>query len=77
MWVEGVTGVVRAGRVRTTVPGMGGRRAGDLVNRDFVVAGPDRLWVADFAYVPCWAGTVYVVFCVEAFSGGSWVGRHR
>ncbi|MEU4464095.1 DDE-type integrase/transposase/recombinase [Streptomyces sp. NPDC024017] len=25
-------------------------------------------WVADFTYVPCWVGTVYVVFCVDAFS---------
>lgn len=45
-----------------------GRRAGDLVNRDFQAAGPDRLWVADFTYVATWSGTVYVALCVDAFS---------
>jgi putative transposase len=64
----GLSGAVRGRRVRTTIPGADGRRAGDLVNRDFAAAGPDRLWVADFTYVPSWAGTVYVAFCADAFS---------
>ena len=64
----GLAGATRGRRVRTTVPGKDGRRAGDLVNRDFHPAGPDRLWVADFTYVPTWAGTVYVAFCLDAFS---------
>ncbi len=68
MRAEGLAGAVRGRKVRTTLPGKDGRRAGDLVNRDFRAAGPDRLWVADFTYVPCWAGTVYVAFCVDAFS---------
>ncbi|WP_443078419.1 IS3 family transposase [Streptomyces sp. NBC_01723] len=68
MRAEGLAGAVRGRKVRTTVPGKDGRRAGDLVNRDFHAAGPDRLWVADFTYVPSWAGTVYVAFCVDAFS---------
>jgi transposase InsO family protein len=29
---------------------------------------PYGLWVADFTYVPSWAGTVYVAFCIDAFS---------
>ncbi|MEU9386018.1 integrase core domain-containing protein [Streptomyces sp. NPDC048279] len=49
-------GAGRGRKVRTTVPGKDGRRAGDLVNCDFHAPGPDRLWVADFTYVPCWAG---------------------
>jgi transposase InsO family protein len=65
---EGLVGATRGHRIRTTVPGKDGRRAGDLVNRDFHPAGPDRLWVADFTYVPTWAGTVYVAFCLDAFS---------
>ena len=44
------------------------RRAGDLVNRDFHPTGPDRLRVTDFTYVPTWAGTVYLAFCLDAFS---------
>ncbi|MDF3300116.1 DDE-type integrase/transposase/recombinase [Streptomyces tropicalis] len=64
----GLVGAVRGRRVRTTVPGKDGCRAGDLVNRDFAAVGPDRLRGADFTYVPCWSGTVYVAFCVDAFS---------
>jgi transposase InsO family protein len=37
----GLAGAVRGRRVRTTVPGKDGRRARDLVNRDFAAAGPD------------------------------------
>ena len=29
---------------------------------------PDRLWVADFTYVPTWAGIVYVAFVLDAYS---------
>ncbi len=29
---------------------------------------PNRLWVADFTYVPTWAGVVYVAFVLDAFS---------
>jgi hypothetical protein len=28
----------------------------------------DPLWVADFAYVPTWTGTVYVAFAFDVFS---------
>jgi putative transposase len=64
----GLTGAVRGRRIRTTVPGKDGRRARDLAGRDFQADRSDRLWVADFTYVPTWAGTVYVAFCVDAFS---------
>ncbi|MFD3458045.1 IS3 family transposase [Streptomyces sp. NPDC058691] len=37
----GLTGAVRGRRIRTTTPGKDGRRAGDLVNRDFE---PFRVW---------------------------------
>ena len=29
---------------------------------------PDRLWVADFTYVPTWTGMVYVAFVFDVFS---------
>src|SRR5262249_47815519 len=29
---------------------------------------PDRLWVADFTYVPTWSGMVYVAFVIDAYS---------
>src|SRR5207249_318116 len=34
--------------------------APDLVERDFAVDGPDRLWVADFSQLTTWQGTAYV-----------------
>ena len=30
--------------------------------------GPERLWVADFSYVPTWTGMVYVAFVIDVFS---------
>ncbi|QUF06726.1 IS3 family transposase [Actinosynnema pretiosum subsp. pretiosum] len=64
----GITGVVRGRRRRTTVPAKNGRRAGDLVDRDFTAGRPDALWVADFTYVPTWSGTVHVAFVIDVFS---------
>src|SRR5271165_5398155 len=43
-------------------------RPADLVRRQFSPPGPDRLWVADFTYVPTWAGMVYVAFVIDACS---------
>ncbi|WP_309114768.1 IS3 family transposase [Saccharothrix sp.] len=64
----GITGVVRGRPRRTTIPAKDGRRAGDLVDRDFTAERPDALWVADFTYVPTWSGTVYVAFVIDVFS---------
>src|SRR5947208_3230829 len=49
-------GVSRRRGVRTTVRSMQGASAPDLVDRNFEVTGPDRLWVADITYVPTWTG---------------------
>jgi Integrase core domain len=40
----------------------------DLVQREFNPSRPDALWVADFSYVPTWAGLVYAAFAIDAFS---------
>ena len=40
----------------------------DLVDRRFYAAAPNRLWVADFTYVPTWMGFVYVAFVIDAYS---------
>ena len=53
---------------RTTIPDKDAARAADLVNRDFDPPAPNRLWVADFTYVPTWLGMVYVAFVIDAFS---------
>ena len=38
------------------------------MRRQFTAPGPDRLWVADFTYVPTWAGMVYIAFVIDACS---------
>ena len=64
----GLHGARRGRRVRTTRPDSAAARPADLVRRQFTAAGPDRLWVADFTYVPTWAGMVYVAFVIDAYS---------
>ena len=64
----GLRGAVRGRRVRTTVPDANAARATDLVQRQFDVTAPNRLWVADFTYVATWAGTVYVAFVIDAYA---------
>jgi putative transposase len=64
----GLHGARRGKRVRTTRPDAAAARPADLVRRQFSRARPDRLWVADFTYVPTWAGMVYVAFVLDAYS---------
>jgi transposase InsO family protein len=64
----GLAGARRGRRVRTTRPDAAAARPADLVRRQFSPPGPDRLWVADFTYVPTWAGMVYVAFVIDAYS---------
>jgi len=64
----GLQGVRRAKGVRTTIPGKDGRRAGDLLNRDFTAGAPNRTWVTDFTYVRTWVGFTYVAFIVDVFA---------
>jgi putative transposase len=64
----GIQGVVRGKTKRTTVPDDCAARPADLVQRQFTPTAPNRLWVADFTYVPTWSGTVYVAFVVDAWS---------
>ena len=64
----GLEGIRRVKKVRTTIPGPDGKRAGDLLNRDFTAPAPNRVWVTDFTYVRTWAGFVYVAFVVDVFA---------
>ncbi len=64
----GLQGVRRGRKVRTTVPGKDGHRAGDLLGRDFTAPAPNRRWAADFTYVAAWGGIVYVAFVVDIYS---------
>ena len=68
MRLLGHAGIRRGRQVRTTIPGKDGRRAGDLLNRDFTAAAPNRVWVADFTYCRTWAGFSYTAFVVDVFA---------
>ena len=64
----GLAGARRGKRKRTTIADPAAARPADLVRRRYTPAAPDRLWVADFTYVPTWAGMVYVAFVIDAYS---------
>ena len=68
MRLLGHAGIRRGRQVRTTIPGKDGRRAGDLLNRDFTAPAPDLVWVADFTYCRTWAGFCYTAFVVDVFA---------
>ena len=64
----GLQGVRRTKGVRTTIRAKDGKRAGDLLDRDFTAVAPNRTWVMDFTYVRTWAGFVYVAFILDVFA---------
>jgi putative transposase len=69
MRAHAIVGAKRRGRPwRTTKVDPLARRRPDLVQRDFTVDGPDRLWVADLSYLRCWEGLVFFAFVIDAFS---------
>lgn len=68
MRAEGMNGLIRGRRTTTTIPSKNGKRAGDLLNREFTAPRPNHTWVTDFTYVPTWSGFVYVAFVIDLFS---------
>jgi putative transposase len=61
-------GIRRSTGIRTTIPAKDGKRAGDLLDRDFTAVAPNRTWVMDFTYVRTWVGFVYVAFILDVFA---------
>jgi putative transposase len=68
MRAQGLQGVSRRKRVRTTRPGKSPRAVPDLVDRDFAAEGPDQLWVADITYIRTWSGFLYLAVVLDAWS---------
>jgi len=68
MRTDGLRGVSRGKRVRTTIADKNAARPADLVKRDFTATAPNRLWVLDFTYVATMSGFVYVAFGIDVFS---------
>jgi putative transposase len=64
----GISGLVRRRRGRTTISVPGVRVCEDLVDRRFLAAGPDRLWVADITYLRTWEGWLYLVAVQDVYS---------
>lgn len=64
----GIQGIRRGVFRITTNSDKDAIRPKDLVDRDFSVVAPNRLWVADFTYVATWSGFVYVAFIIDAFA---------
>lgn len=65
---NGWQGAAYGNKHRTTIADATHERFPDKVNRRFDPVAPDRLWVADFTYVPTWTGIVYVAFVIDAFA---------
>jgi len=69
MKAEGLRGITREKtRKTTTSHGAETERPKDLVERKFVAATPNQLWVADLTYVCTHAGWTYVAFVLDVFS---------
>jgi putative transposase len=64
----GISGLVARKRGRTTVRVPGVRVCEDLVDRAFMAAAPDRLWVADITYLRTWEGWLYLVAVQDVYS---------
>jgi putative transposase len=65
----GIRGAKRRGKPwRTTIPDPAAVRPPDRVQRKFTAAGPDELWVADFCYLRCWEGLVFLAFVIDVYS---------
>lgn len=44
------------------------RTAPDLVKRQFVADGPNRLWVADMIYIPACSGFIFLAIMLDVWS---------
>ena len=68
MRAQGLQGVRRGKRLRTTIPNDAACRPLDRVNRQFRADRPNQLWVSDFTYVSTWQGWLYVAFVIDVYA---------
>lgn len=69
MRANGIQGAKRRGKPwRTTIADPQAAQRPDLVERDFTAERPDALYVADFTYLRCWEGLVYLAFVIDVYS---------
>jgi len=65
---EGLKGVARGDRTRTTIADDKLETPLDRVQRRFTASRPNQLRVSNFTFVATWAGFVYVAFVIDVFS---------
>ncbi len=65
---EGISGLIRRKRGRTTVRVPGVATAPDLVRREWNPTEPNRLWVADITYCRSWEGWLYLAVVLDCHS---------
>ena len=68
MKAEGLQGVHRRRKTRTTIRDEAAAPAPDLVDRMFAAVAPDRLWISDITYVWTWEGWLYLAAVLDVFS---------
>jgi len=64
----GIQGLYRRRRRGCTVRDPAAEPAGDLVNRQFAVGGPNHLWITDITEHPTAEGKVYCAAVMDAYS---------
>jgi len=65
---QGLSGVVRGRKRRTTIPAETADRPADRVQRRFTAERPVLLWFSYLTYVATWAGFVYVAFVIDVYA---------
>jgi transposase InsO family protein len=66
---NGIVGAKRRGKPwRTTVAGAEPVSAPDLLARDFTATRPNEKWCADFTYLRCWTGVLFLSFVIDVYS---------
>ena len=65
---DGLTGLIRRKRGKTTIRVPGVACAPDLVRRAWNPPEPNRLWVADITYVRTWEGWLYLAAVLDCHS---------
>lgn len=68
MRLDGLVGVTRRKKWRTTKRDPDARPAPDLVERNFSATGPNQLWVADITYIPTSSGFLFLAVVLDAWS---------
>jgi putative transposase len=68
MRTAGLSGYVKRRKGKTTIRVAGISPAEDLVDRNFVAAGPNELWMSDIKEIPTWEGKLYLASVLDCFS---------